>query len=68
VYSCPLTTVSNEWILEALEKEWLQIDLENAKRQRVEQMALFEVGEHVYKDFVGIRHSFHVLDNSKCFV
>lgn len=56
-FAINVTTVSNEWILEALEKEWLQIDLENAKRQRVEQMALFEVGEQVYKDFVGIRHS-----------
>ena len=56
-FAINVTTVSHEWILEALEKEWLQIDLENAKRQRVDQMALFEVGEHVYKDFVGIRHS-----------
>lgn len=56
-YAINVTPVRTEWIEQAIKEKWIHIDLERILSQRVEQVALLEVGEQVFKDFVGNRYS-----------
>ncbi|XP_063398977.1 uncharacterized protein LOC134683600 [Mytilus trossulus] len=60
-----VTTVLDEWIQEAVEKNWLQLNSDSLNKQRVELLVMFEVGEQVFREFVGPRYSkLRELENS----
>ncbi|CAG2233110.1 DHX8 [Mytilus edulis] len=64
-FAVNVTTVLDEWIQEAVEKNWLQLNSDSLSKQRVELLVMFEVGEQVFREFVGPRYSkLRELENS----
>lgn len=56
-YAINVTPVPTEWVHQAIKEGLLIIDLDKILSQRVEQVALLEIGDQVFKDFVGNRYT-----------
>ena len=56
-FAINITIVPDEWIHEAMKERMIQLDLDSLKERRVEQVAVFNVGEQVFREFVGFKYA-----------
>ncbi|CAC5386483.1 DHX8 [Mytilus coruscus] len=56
-FAINVTIVPDKWIYEAMKEGRIQLDIDSLKEQRVEQVTVFDAGEQVFRDFVGVKYS-----------
>ncbi|CAG2233106.1 DHX8 [Mytilus edulis] len=53
-FAINITIVPDEWIHEAMKERMMQLDLDSLKERRVEQVAVFNVGEQVFREEISL--------------